>query len=75
MNRDALLAQLSDLGLALGGVSDDTPIFSSGLLDSFSLVDLIAFVERETGRRMKTADVHLDNLDTIDRILAYANAG
>ncbi len=31
--------------------SDDTELFSSGLLDSFSMVDLIMFIETEAGSR------------------------
>jgi len=52
--------------------SNDTELFSSGLLDSFSMVDLILFIETEGKLKMNTSDVNLDNLDTLGRILAYA---
>ena len=52
--------------------SDDTELFSSGILDSFSMVDLILFLETEGKFRMNAGDVNLDNLDTLGRILAYA---
>lgn len=51
-------------------ITDDAPLFSSGLLDSFSMVELLAFVEELAGRRVRVVDVNLDNLDTIDRIVA-----
>ena len=54
--------------------SDDTPLFSAGLLDSFSMVDLILFLETEGGFKMQATDVNLDNLDTIGRMLAYAKS-
>lgn len=48
-----------------------TPLFSSGLVDSFSMVDLIAFIELTDGIRMAPLDVNLDNLDSIEKILRY----
>lgn len=50
----------------------DTPLFSSGLLDSASMVELMVFLEQETGISVSPADVTLDNFDSIGRILAYA---
>ena len=54
--------------------SDDTELFSSGLLDSFSMVDLIMFIETEGGFKMNPGDVNLDNLDSVGKILAFAQA-
>ena len=55
-------------------LEDDTPIFSSGILDSFSLVDLILFIEESADLNMDPADVNLDNLDTIGSILEYVES-
>ena len=55
-------------------LEDDTPIFSSGILDSFSLVDLILFIEESADLSMDPADVNLDNLDTIGSILEYVES-
>jgi acyl carrier protein len=75
ISRDSLIEFLKTrMGLA-EEVQDDTPLFSSGLLDSFSLVDLIHFIEEALGRRMKAGDVRLEILDTIGRILSYAGSG
>ena len=52
--------------------SDDTELFSSGLLDSFSMVDLIMFIETEGGFKLNPTDVNLENLDSVGRILAFA---
>lgn len=58
-------------GLKAGSFDRTTMLFSSNLLDSFSMVDLIMFLEKETGVRLSPADVNLDNLDSIDRILDF----
>ena len=72
LDRATLLAYLSDhLRLDTSKVTDDSPLFSSSLLDSFHMVDLIVFMESEGGFKMKARDVNMDNLDTIAAILAY----
>ena len=74
LTREALLQALNEqLGVDTNGIDDDTPLFSTGLIDSFSLVSLIMFVENTTGTRVEALDVNLDNLDTVGRILKYAN--
>jgi acyl carrier protein len=72
MNRDALIDHMRErLGLDPAGIEDDTPLFSTGVLDSFSMVDLIFYIESHTGRRMSPGEVSLDNLDTLGGILRY----
>jgi acyl carrier protein len=61
-------------GLDPGDFADNTMLFSSGLIDSFSMVDLILFIEDAIGCRVHPADVTLDNFDSIDRILAFVEA-
>ena len=64
---------LSDrAGVSTTTLTDDAPLFSSGLVDSFSLVELIAYVEQQGGFRVDAWDVTLDNFDSINQILAYA---
>jgi acyl carrier protein len=62
----------SELGVDATTVSDDTPLFSSGLIDSFSLVRLMVFLESEGQFRINPTDVSLDNMDTVSRILRFA---
>ncbi len=62
----------AELGVDTAGVENDTALFSSNVLDSFSMVDLIVYVETAGGFRMKPSQVNLDNLDSIDRMLAFA---
>lgn len=48
-----------------------TELFSSGLLDSVSMVSLITFIEEKTGAVIQPGDVTLDNFDSVDRIIAH----
>jgi acyl carrier protein len=41
------------------------------MLDSVSMIGLIAFVEQKTGMQVQPGDVTLDNFDSIDAILGY----
>ena len=52
-------------------IDGNTLLFSDGLLDSFIMVELIAFIESKAGFRMKPTEVNMDNLDSIQRILDY----
>jgi acyl carrier protein len=66
------------LGVDTSSVADDTPLFSSELLDSFSMVELLTYLEQESGVRFAPSDVRLDNLDTIAammRFVAQASGG
>ena len=61
---------VSEFGLDAQGVQRDTALFSSGLLDSFSMVELLAFIEKLAGCRIRVVDVNLDTLDTVEKIIA-----
>jgi len=54
-------------------LAENTPLFSSGLIDSFSLVSLMTYIEDEAGVRISPGDVNLENFDSIGRILGYIN--
>jgi len=70
--REDLLAFMEEnLDLDSEMVDDETPLFSSSLLDSFSMIELIEFIERSAGIKISPTDVNLDNLDSIDRIMKF----
>ena len=74
MNTESLKTYLGNrMGLDTSTLEENTPLFSSNLLDSFSMVDLIMFIEKEGGVRLDPADVSLDNLDSIGRILKFVD--
>jgi len=70
LTREGLLNYLEvKMGVDVSGVDEVTPLFSSSLLDSFSMVDLIMFIEQQAGFRMDALDITLENLDSIGNIL------
>jgi acyl carrier protein len=55
-------------------IDEQSPLFSTGELDSMSMMQLIGFVETATGTVVRPEDVTLDNFDTVERILQFASA-
>jgi acyl carrier protein len=47
----------------------DEPIFSSGLLDSFSVTQLICFLEDNFAIKIAISDVTIQDFDTVGKIL------
>jgi len=73
LGRDDLVTFLRDsLDVDMESLADDAPLFSSGEIDSFSLVALIEFIEQQCGFRVRPTEVSLDNMDSVERVLAYA---
>lgn len=54
----------------LAKVGDDDPLFSSALIDSFVMIDLMGFLEKQTGARLAPED--LQALDSVRAILEFA---
>jgi acyl carrier protein len=50
----------------------DTPLVSSGLIDSFSLVDVLSKLEEVTAMRIPASKVQLKDMDTVSRMLTTA---
>jgi acyl carrier protein len=70
--RNALLSYLADnFDVDMEDIEDDTPLFSSSLLDSFGMIDLVGFIEIEAAVKFGALDMHLDNLDSVRQILAF----
>ena len=50
-------------------IDDDTPLITSGLLDSLILVDLLLFLETQfVGKKIELENIKLDEVDTINKI-------
>ena len=49
-------------------------LFESGLLDSFSLADLVSALEKEFSIRIPDADLQPRKFDSIERIEAYVES-
>jgi acyl carrier protein len=72
LSKELLLKFVEDkLGVDTAEVDEDTPLFSSGMIDSAGMVDLIVFVESAGNVKFRPDDITLDHLDSIDRILHF----
>lgn len=54
-------------------VLPDTPLVSSGLIDSFALIEIFLKLEQMTGRKIPAGKVQAKDMDTIEQMLATAN--
>ena len=71
---DRILEFLRTEGGFQGEIEGQTKLFSSGLLDSFLMIELIMFLETTGGFQIPADAITLDNLDSIDAILAYCES-
>jgi acyl carrier protein len=51
-------------------IGPDAPLISSGLIDSFSLVDLALFVEDNLGVHLEDTDLNAQCFDTLRQLAA-----
>jgi len=51
-------------------IRTDEPLISSGLIDSFSLVDLALFVEDTFGVHLDDTELNAQTFDTLDQLAA-----
>ena len=52
-------------------VRDDTPLRTSGILDSMALLRLVGLVEEKFGIEVSAYDAGIENFDRIDDIAAF----
>ena len=75
MSDDAIRQQVKNFvleeflqGASADELQDDTPLMSSGILDSLATVRLVAFLEERYQIRVAPHEVSVDYLDTLDSI-------
>lgn len=74
LTKDELFTFLNKkLGIDTGSIDESTLLFSSGMIDSFSLMSLISFIEKRGSFRMSPLEVSLENMDSVERILSYVD--
>ena len=49
-------------------INNEEPLFSSGIVDSVSLIELVGFVEKRVSIKVTPGQLTLDNWDSLDRI-------
>lgn len=64
-----LVAQLT--ALPAHQLAADTPLISSGLLDSFAMLELVSQLEEHAQLKIKPRDIHLNNLDSLAQLRAF----
>lgn len=57
---------------AVTEIFEDTPLVSSGILDSFALIEVLQQLERVTNRRIRPTDVTPNDLETVAIMLQTA---
>jgi acyl carrier protein len=73
INEELLLGFLGDeLNVDTSSIVADEPLFSTGVIDSFALITLMTYLETQCGFRIAPMEVTLDNFDSIERILRFA---
>ncbi len=55
-------------------IRSDESLISSGLIDSFSLMDLALFVEDTFGVRIEDTELTADTFDTLDQLAALVQS-
>lgn len=55
-------------------IDAQSKLFSTGELDSMSMMQLIGFVEKAAGIDVRPEDVTLEHFDTVESILQFASA-
>ncbi len=54
--------------IALQAITDESPLFSNGIIDSFGVLELIAFLEEKFQVNIDTSQRELSEFDTIAKI-------
>ena len=57
----------------VGKLGPDDPLFSSRLLSSIDLIDLVVFLEETLDTKIEPMDVKPEELDTIDMIAEFCH--
>jgi len=54
-----------------GAITNETPLLSSGIIDSISALQLVEFIEQTFNLQFQAHEVDQDNLNTLDKIEAF----
>jgi len=76
ITRDEVTTKLSKLTTRrnrkkLEAADDKTELFSTGVIDSFALIDFATWLGKKLGKRFTADDVTLEDLDTVERIMVF----
>lgn len=74
LTAETLIAFLKDQLNVEDAIEAETELFSTGLLDSVAMLNVITHVEERARIEVRPGDVTLDNFDTVARIVAYVDS-
>ncbi len=57
-----------DLEVDISNISDSELLFTSGLIDSYSLIELLGFMESDLDYTVDFENLSVDDFDTIDAL-------
>ncbi len=69
--QDILTFLEGQFAIDTGAITETTGLFSEGYLDSFSIVDLIQFLESTGNIQIDASEVTLDHLDSAKKIVTF----
>ena len=73
IDRSALVDFLTtNYALDPNWIEDDTALFSEGILDSFSVAEILLFLEDKGGFAIEPDEVIMENFDSISSMLTFA---
>ena len=52
-------------------IGDDTPLLTSGIIDSISALQLVDFLEKEFGIEFEAHEVDQENINSVDLIESF----
>lgn len=61
---------VDNMGIDLENIGDAEPLFTSGVLDSFALMELLAFMEQDLGADIDFTEIYIEKIDSIDSLAA-----
>jgi acyl carrier protein len=72
--RDKLIAwvRANRLNFENGEISEETELLGSGILDSFGFIDLIVYIENETGRKIDLAGADANEFSVVRGLCSLA---
>ena len=74
ITQDQILSYLSsNFNVDVQNISPTTSLFSTGILDSFNMVDLVSYIEDTARVKFGALDLNLNNLDTIAGIVRFVD--
>ncbi|MBU1912575.1 MAG: acyl carrier protein [Candidatus Omnitrophica bacterium] len=54
-----------------GSIKEDESLFESGLIDSFGMLELVAFVQKKFGVSVKPSEVMIENFSCVNKIVQF----